>query len=90
MVDGNNPAEPELFNEVFMFGGRGISAYKVDPITRNMTLAWDSGDVIEKEIERFFPKIFNGAAFSRPPNQVKPFMTKDSRSSGRVRTMIAR
>ena len=68
-----------------MFGGRGISAYKLDPRNNSMTLAWDSGDIIEREVSKFFPKIFNGMSFFGNPRLVGPKASMDMVSGERVR-----
>lgn len=59
-IDGRSTEQPLKHDNVYFYGGRGISAYRVDRQTGNLTLAWDSGDIIEKATAKYLPKMHNG------------------------------
>ncbi|XP_071508992.1 mesenchyme-specific cell surface glycoprotein-like [Diadema antillarum] len=81
-IDGRSTEQPLKHDNVYFYGGRGISAYRVDRRTGNLTLAWDSGDIIEKATAKYLPKIHNGNNRVGDPS-VTMASTFDSRSDQR-------
>ena len=76
-IDGH--AEGTEQTETFYtYGSRGFSVYRAD----NVSLVWHSGDLLEREISRNYPQVFNANPNNNYDEQVQD--TVDARSDDRV------
>ncbi|XP_072036605.1 mesenchyme-specific cell surface glycoprotein-like [Amphiura filiformis] len=76
VIDGLSSSDPTKIDRLHTFGGRGMSILRAD----DMSLLWDSKDMIEKLHSELYPSTFNGNSKPDDPNTETPEDLMDKRS----------
>ena len=80
VIDGLSTSNPTQVERLHFFGGRGISIFRAE----DMTLVWDSNDMIERTVAELYPEVFNANSKPDIPSSETPADLMDKRSDNHV------